>query len=387
MLNMSKNKMRFISQFQSFVQDKRRDSETKSILEAIKKSYDNQIAIYRLEQVNIGIKDYVKHFIWLLVLLIFSPKINTNDRDIIFVYSELHIKIIGCKEKENVIGLGKYLCDFNSIRKHKSIYSVWNIRKRIKVYLSGLFFGIKFYRLLKVPLTYIIEYYSIDIFLKQMDIRSVVCAGIFDRYATVLSFLCKGKNIKFIGTQHGIVATTAIPHKVYFDEYNVFDECELSVAKKIIENTDCKYNVKIFESNVMWSQIENYGKLIIAIASQDRHTNVTKRLVKLLCEEIDLNKIRLILYPHYREDISVYQKIQQDYPELYISHHERYYNIDILITYYSTIAYDYFQKNKSIDIMCLRLNGFNPGYYCKEGVCVCDSAETLCSELKNRYPI
>lgn len=336
-------------------------------LQAINASYENQQYLLRKEQVEFGLKEILVHFVWLCILIFLSPHKSDRYRKIYMVYSERHIKALNCYDVKEVFSLGKCLSDMQSIRTQTSCFSPFGRLERVKILFKASVFFLKNRKKIETPYTYLLEYYSIDVFLDYEHPEVVYCAGHFDRYMTVLSYLLDYKEIKLIGSQHGILANVDIPNKIIFYRFDAYDEHEAKRAKKFIKNDDCIIRIKGFTSDLEWIHNKKQ-KVIVAVASQDRHVAVTKQLLKLMMQSLDLNKVEVIVYPHYREKSDEYRDLKQDYVDLKFLNKQRYSNIDILVTFYSTIVYDYFAINPSIKVVCFALPGFEVEYYERDNV-------------------
>lgn len=87
-------------------------------------------------------------------------------------------------------------------------------------------------------------------------------------------------------------------------------------------------------------EIDKRYKAIIAISSQDKHLWNTMELINYLVPNMD-ESILWVVYPHYREYIGLLSIYIPQCRNLVISKIERHKNIGILITFYSTIVYDF----------------------------------------------
>lgn len=349
----------------------------KELSDCMNRSYENQLYIYGIEKFKQSKFYCLKHLLWLIAVLFISPLVNSTLNTIYVCYSELHMKIFNCTAEDTVICCGKYLSTFKDIRKRKSFYSIWRLNSRIINTIKSILFYFKNRDLLSLPFTYVIEYYIIYLFICEAGVEKIVCGGNFDRYATFLSLIIGKKGNEFIGIQHGIIALESIPNKVYFSEYNAIDNNEIFKMMKLNNNNDCRYCVTGFHSNIEWDILENNNKKVIAIASQDRHIDMTLSMIHYIYKMIDLRNYQIVVYPHYREDYNKYRAIKDQCPELLIFQTKRHRNIDILITFYSTIVYDFWSINQSIQVLCKKIEGFSPSYYDADNVRVFDTVENM----------
>ena len=94
-----------------------------------------------------------------------------------------------------------------------------------------------------------------------------------------------------------------------------------------------------------------------------------------------LNEHVVILYPHYREHIEQYKKLVDDFPMLVVEEKKRYSDIDVLVTFYSTIVYDYWSINPNLEVVCFPMNKYSAAYYGRKNVYVENSIDRLINKL------
>ena len=325
-----------------------------------------------------------KYYIWLILFVFISPLKKTVSK--IFICTPTPI----CEKRLSIFAEnGEYFKFANMNKKiseihtNLSVLSPYKTHERLQLLYNSFLFFIKNKNELKGYLHYTIECFFIMNYITQMKISKIISCVFPDRYTTLLSCLGKYLGIKVIGVQDGSAVNISPPIKLYFNEINVFGEFEEEIIKCYIENRDCKYVKTGFTSVLKWKSVNKNNKKYIAIASQDWHTDMTIKIIKMLMSIIDLNKYEIVLFPHYREKREEYAKILKKFPKLIIEYGARYSNIDLLITYYSTIVYDFWSINNNMPVLCLHIPGYEPSYYKRENVYVLQDIKELCIYIKD----
>lgn len=271
-------------------------------------------------------------FFFSLLNIIFGKKRRDYELcKIKLTYAKSHSRILSNYSEYNEIIWGR---NISTLRELKSVNNLIGYVNR-KVIFKGLLKGIKYIGLRNIP--YYLEFLIIKNLLDNNDIKEVIIAGHQDRQATWLSYLCQEKEIIFIISQHGILSSLGAPNKIYADKvfsYNVFEE--EFFKNYLIKNRDCKYFIKGLESTFDVKELNN-GLFNIGIFSQYGETLETLKLVKYL-KKIPEKNCNLIVYPHPREDKKVYEKLKNQGVNV---SYEKHSDIDVLLTYRSTIIYDY----------------------------------------------
>lgn len=318
-----------------------------------------------------------KYLIWFVLLLIVSPQKEVVGDRAIFVMSPLSEKRLKdfCKT-EDVYSFGKLNSKLNDMKVKRSTISPFKKAERVKLFFRGVGYYLRHRAELSGYLHYVMEYYSIGEFLIKFSPKEVVTPGMYERYSTLISYLAHGFGIKIIGVQDGAAVDIGVPYKLYCDKMYAFDEFEADTIKKFMLNENCEFILTGFISYLKWDKYPKTKKLI-AIASQDWFTDKTKELVRAIANNIDFNKYEIIIYPHYRETLSQYNDIVHEFPQIKIITGVRHSNIDLLITFYSTIVYDFWSVNKDLPVICLHIDGYEANYYRRKNVYVTESIEEI----------
>lgn len=324
-----------------------------------------------------------KYFIWFILLLLVSPQKEAVSDRAIFVMSVLSEKRLKnfCKTDE-VYSFGKLNNKLHDMKVKMSTISPFSKAERVKLFFGGIGYYLRHKTQLSGYLHYVMEYYSIGEFFIRFRPKEVVTPGMYERYSTLISYLAHGIGCKIIGVQDGAAIDINVPYKVYCDKMYAFDEFEAETIKKFMLNKDCEYIYTGFVSYLKWQTYDKKGKKVIAVASQDWFTDKTKELVRAIANKLDTEKYELIVYPHYRETRSQYDDIMREFPQIKIITDVRHSNIDLLITYYSTIVYDFWSVNKDLPVICLHLKGYEANYYKRNNVYVAENICDVCKKLK-----
>lgn len=324
-----------------------------------------------------------KYIVWLSCFILLSPKrIDKKNNKIKIVYTILQEKILNNHNDYSIVYTGQYLNSLKVLKQNNSIISYLNYLSRFKILVNSLKKGIELKIKLKVfPMW--IEYCYLYEFINNNKLDEILIAGHFDRYATWISYICKNLNIKFKISQHGAIDFIDLPYKIHCDEFYVFNKYEADIVEHIILNREkCKIIEKGFKSSISFESINKVEdkKILIAIASQDALTNLTLELIEEIEFKFKDYNFELIIYPHYRESDDRYKEVIKKYNNIYIEKSKRYDNVDLLITFYSTIVYDYLDFD--VQIMCLAPENINMSFFKHEKVSLYRSKENMYEDIK-----
>lgn len=324
-----------------------------------------------------------EYIIWYLLLIVISPhKENTSCKMVCAMTPVNEKRLLEYAEDVEMIRLAKLNMLPSKMRKNYSFFSPYSIKKRCMTLYNATIFYFKYRKKLNGYLHFTLEYYGIAKYILEQNISEIISPCMYDRYCTFLSYFSYSNGIKLIGVQDGAAIDIDVPNKIYCNQMNCFDEFEAEIIKHFISNEDCKFVYTGFKSMLNWSNFEKNGKYTIAIASQDWHTRKTLNLLDIILKKCDMKKYNIIVFPHYRENLKQYEPIKKMYPELILEKRTRYRNIDLLITFYSTIVYDYWAVNQFLPIKCLKINGYKPSYYDRYNVSVYDDADDLVNSIE-----
>ena len=324
----------------------------------------------------------VKYFSWILMLIVFSPRMTASSRRFITIINPIAEKRFKkwYGNSEEFYQFARLNDSIKKIRKNRSVLSSYSFIERLCMLYYSLCFCYRYKTSLKGYFHFGIEYYFIAYFLDNHNIDEIVFQGIFDRYNTLISNIGKEMGIHLVAIQDGACISCSIPQKIYCDEMKCFDKYEEIQFRRYIAN-DCKYSYIPFESMIHWEEYNDKQKQIIAVASQDWYTEKTIEIIDNLMKTPGIDEFEIIVFPHYREKTSQYRRIVRKYHKIVIEPTKRYYNIDVLITFYSTIVYDYLSLGGNKRILCLRIPGFEPAYYNRNEVVVCETIKDLMKNI------
>lgn len=326
----------------------------------------------------------LKYFCWLAILVFFSPRFKTLSKRFITMINPISIKRIQrFYPNEEYYYFARLNSSFRKVRANRSVLSSYSRIKRLSIFFSAVMFCLRHNDELKGFFHFSIEYYFIAKYLNDHDIEEIVFQGIYDRYNTLFSYFGECMKIPVIGIQDGACVFCDIPQKIYCSKMYCFDEFEEQQFKKYIKNQDCDFEYVGYESIIKWEEY-NTDKKIIGIASQDWFTEKTINLIDAIARHPQSSAYTIIVFPHYREDYSMYKNVITQYPQIVLEPKKRYSNVDILITFYSTIVYDFMTINNSIKTICLYIPGFMPAYYQKDSVVVCESINEVLNNTFNQ---
>lgn len=318
----------------------------------------------------------IKYFCWVLALILMSPHKEIKGDETVWVFSKIAEKRISSYiGNAAVFRLGLYNSSIRNLHTNISVISPYSPILRIKLAVLGVRLFCK--DNLGCNLGEYLEYFFIVNYLFNHQINHVYLNHACERYNTLITHVCFELGIEIILIQDGAAIGLNFPNKLFANKAYVFDLFEEKILRKYVSNKDCKFKHIGFCSTINWKTFSKSRNIkLIAIASQDWHTSQTNILVKELLKVIEGSNTLLIVYPHYREsrkDFAAFNSCDN----VLIEPHSRYKNIDILITFYSTIVYDYWSVNPDLEVLCQRIHGYTPAYYYRNNVKVFNSASDL----------
>lgn len=352
--------------------------DSQRMLEAFQASIANHEHCSNREERRRGIGYKLKYIAWYLLLMLVSPYKKDDGKTFAACMTPVSERRIREYYKEgHLYKFAKLNASLKSIKNNISVLSGYSLIDRIKIMGQGIMFYFLHRKELKGYLHFTLEYYGIAYFLYSHKFNTYITPGFYDRYCTLFSYLGHSNGAGIIGVQEGAAVNIGVPAKVYCDEMYCFDEFESNILKKFIKNNDCRYVYTGFKSVLSWSYFDRSEKKIMSIASQDWFTSKTIELIEEIMESDIPDSWDVIVLPHYRETEESYKQIREKYPRLIVEHKKRFKNIDLLITFYSTIVYDFWSVDKDLKVFCLRIPGYIPGYYERSNVHVFDASHDL----------
>ena len=354
----------------------------KELAEAIGASIENYEWCIKKEEKKRNFSYVAKYMLWIVLLIALTPRKRIFSKKMVCAITPVNKKLLfKYADKDELFCFAK-LNDTPSLMKHNiSVFSPYIFKERIVIAINAYRFYLKYRNKLKGYIHFVLEYYGIADFIDRQNIDTIISPCMYERYSTFITHYAKSRNLMLIGVQDGAAIDINVPSKVYCNKMYCFDEYEASILRKFIGNSDCQYVYIGFKSTLKWKSIEKDGMYVIAVASQDWFTSKTINLLETLLDAIKGKKIKIIVFPHYRENWRQYLNIKKRYPELLVEMGERYSNIDLLITFYSTIVYDFWSVNPKLKVKCLRIPGYEAGYYGRSNVEVYDEVCRLVESI------
>jgi hypothetical protein len=343
---------------------------------------NNKEYLERKYNVSKGKKYIFMHISWLFLLFLFSPhKKNSGVRSTCVKYNKLDDHILDEVKCDDTLYLGNFIKKFQDIKKRNTIFSLYNFPNRVNNIVNSLIV----FKRAKISPKYIglwIEYYFMNLYLEKVNPKEVICAGHFDRYATWCSYICETYSIKYTIYQHGVITREDLPSKIFCSEFFLFNDQEKEFAKDIIMNPEiCSFKTKDFKSQLTFANKSVCSHFVIAVASQDLHTNLTIDIIEYIAKRFNNCNVHIYVYPHYRENVNRYVELQHFYDNIEVYQDERHTNVNLLITFYSTIVYDFLSVNDQIDVICYKIPNIEVSYYNYHDVSLVDSFEGLYQEI------
>ncbi len=177
------------------------------------------------------------------------------------------------------------------------------------------------------------------LFLNENNINSITVAGHYDKYATWVSYLAKEMGIHMTISQHGANSKYILPYKIPANRVEVFSKAEEEMFRTTILRPDeTEFNIKGFKSSLTFTQ-GNFKNRTIAIASQPGYEERVIKLIETI-KFIDEN-INVIVYSHPTDRFRKGELTIDNNVKCRLEHQARYWDVDYLIVFTSTLAYDY----------------------------------------------
>lgn len=330
----------------------------------------------KIEKRRLSLKFNLKYFVWIIMMIVFSSKNKLNINKAYLIYGNMHENIFLTEDSKFKIYHGTILKNISDIKSKVTIMSLWSFKERILLLSKGIYSAVTN----KIPFREIwfwVDFVFISEFIEKSNLEELNICGHFDRYAIWVSYLSKENNVIFNISQHGALSEISLPIKVLCDKCLVFNEMEQEFFRKyVILNKDCKYEIKGFKSNIIFKKIKKQDKYAhIGIASQPTFTRQTIEIVNYLHNKY--NKIiKIYVYPHPRENFAELVELKKDGKcEIYTD--TKHNDLDILVTFYSTVIYDFLSVNKNIQVLCLPPKEVNMSFFYLKEVVLIEEKEAI----------
>lgn len=303
--------------------------------EDFKKNFMPQISQKKIKKDIVLIKIKILIQIFIAFLFSFFMKNKKINKKIKIVYAKSHEKILN---KKDVIELkwGR------SLKQVQDIFSEKNLCIYVSIgdYIKNIF---KYYKYLKLnEIIYFLEFLIFFLLVKENNIEKIFIAGHQDRIATWLSFLSYNSKIQFCISQHGIMTDIKVPTKIYANFVETYNEEEKIFFKNyLIKNNNCEYLIKGLENTLNLKTTDIQGEKV-GFFSQYGETMNTIRIVKKINKVFP--NLKIFVSPHPLEEQNKFKELKL--LKNVIVTNNKYINFDIIITYRSTIIYDYISEKE-----------------------------------------
>lgn len=298
-------------------------------LEIFKKGIaNNEFFSKKREGVSLP-KNVLKIIRLLTYRLISGRKRKLSSDSVLLVWISLHEKILKSYPGEEVVLLDhknalsgdSFLSYIPLFQVVKSLFHVPNNVRKEGLLCEWCFFN------------------ALILFLNESIINSISIAGHYDKYATWVSYLAKEIGIYLTISQHGANCKHNLPNKIPADRVEVFSKAEEEMFRTTILNPDeTKFNIKGFKSSLTFTQ-GNFKNRTVAIASQPGYEERVIKLIETI-KSID-ESIEVIVYSHPTDRFRKGGLTLKRNEQCRLEHQARYWDVDYLIVFTSTLAYDY----------------------------------------------
>ncbi len=272
---------------------------------------------------------------WLKILRFFLYRISCgkkkklNQTSLLLVWFPLHEKILCQHDGEEVVLLAQknslnglsYLSYISFFKLLLPLFST-----PINIYKRGLNYDWIIYRALLY-------------FLEDNKVDTLTIAGHYDKYATWISYLAKEKGIYLTISQHGANCKHNLPYKIPANRVEVFSKAEEEMFRTtILKPNETEFYIKGFHSTLKFKK-GGFKDRTIAIASQPGYEERVINLIEMI-NEID-NDINIIVYSHPADSFRNGCQTLGNRKRCRLEHQDRYWDVDSLVVFTSTLAYDY----------------------------------------------
>ncbi len=312
---------------------------------------DNILAtdIKEIEKANYKLRT-LKMILFYIITALFSKKKDLTNQ----------IYFIGRPDKEHVFSQNysgskiyrqRCINNFKDIRNKTTTISVFKRNERLKLIFQSINIGRKLIKqsiIKKEYLSYWVDFYIMWRFLEAERPDLVIHRFHYDEKATWIGELKKGLKYDVYIYQHGVVTGELnLPHRILADRFFCFDQYSMNYFKKEVLDDDIQeVTVYDFPDTIEFtvtSEVTKY-KHIIGIAEQCDE-KWTTNLVRGIIEKNNDCMVYIMLHPQSRADYSCFDK----YSNIKATT-KKIENLDIIVTYNSTLIIDYYRHNNSYTI-------------------------------------
>lgn len=295
-----------------------------------------------------------KMFIYYLIIVILNSHYKEYEKKVHIINGKAELRLNNY-DKYADIYYGFTQKQFKDIIKQHTHIGVLTKRERWKCFFQAINIFLK--NNIDGPLIYWIDYWFWVWFMDNTGAEIILSNGHYDRLTTILSMLCKKNEKLFYMKQHGVVGQNQkVPYRISCDKALVFDENEAGKFKKnIIRNRDCEYLIQ-YDNKVKFINAEKKGILIGIIENPLPAMEHIIRCVTECCG----TEIEIVIMLHPLSDAKKYKNFLHFDNVKFTT--EKIWNVDLLVSGVSTLAYDYLRKGFSGQILFVDEKNLLPEY-------------------------
>ncbi|AOM76920.1 hypothetical protein [Pedobacter steynii] len=350
----------------------------KSLVTSYKKGIDNQEYIYSIVDVKRNLVFEIKRNCLVFFFFLFSRRNKSLDRNKFKIINGAHQNRILSEAEGTPVLIGSSLVNISKTTLSGSLFSFFSLREISGLFFSSLSLYIKANRR-GFPAD-ALEFTAIQKMFRKFSPVSIEISGHFDRYSTWIGYLAEAYNSNLTISQHGCVASEALPYKIPCTSLKAFNEDEARCFEQYIieKRNGFLLTIKGLYSAVKFVKFDNQSnqKLIAIPTGVDHLKEGMVEVIKGI-RKSDANAI-IFLYIHPTGDLNNFAALKQY--DVVFCRKERYENIDILITYFSSLVYDYQSIGFKGRIICFQddqtINRI-PAMFSNENVHLCTSVNKI----------
>lgn len=319
-------------------------------IEIYKKSLENN---YCFEQKTSYLKK-MKIILYYLVLIFANDYLPEDEQKIHIINSKTQLRLSNIGGYVNLY-YGILPNKLRCLKEMNTVVSKFTKANRIQI----LFKAIRSYhaKISNGNLAYWIDFNFWCNYLCNGKDTEILSNGHYDRLTTMLSYLCESEGIAFSIQQHGLIAKEQnLPVKIFCNQLYAFDDNEIAKFKKnVILNETCIYH-KRYINDV---RFVSSAKDTFTIGIIEQPGNISEDVISMVLSVFPKAKIIIMLHPLSKQ--AQYKKFA-DMPNLIFSSKEKEWNLDLLVSTASTLAYDYIQNNFQAPILFVDVTNVFPDY-------------------------
>lgn len=318
--------------------------ERKEIISAYQKAIENNNYFEK----ETPFRKRVKIFLYYIVIILLNDYRPYNCQRVHVINGKMELKFIKSEEYRPIYyGIFKEnsLC---GVRRTYTFVSNNKKIERIKLLLKAIR---SYNRAYGGNLAYWIDFCFLNNFILSSGVKILLSNGHYDRLTSASSFLCETYGIQFYIQQHGLIGWKQdIPCKIYCDKLYAYDKLEIEKFKeKVIGNKNCIYRKRNI-NNVIFLKSPKTGFTIGVI---EQPLKEMRDIIEIILESNPTGRIIVMLHPLSR--IEVYKEFTGN-KNIEFLHDKREWNLDIMVSSPSTLAYEYLQNGFQMPVFFVDIN-------------------------------